>query len=291
MRDITCVQQANAILGEGPVWDRRLGVLYWVDIMRPAVFRFEPGVGQTGYWPMPTMVGCVALTSLPQRLVVADEQGLGFLELTTGELRRIGGQEIELVGARFNDGKVDRAGRFWAGTMDSKVSRPLGNLYRLDADHSVRRMASGFICSNGLGWSPDNRTMYFTDSLVRTIWAYEFDPDSGELGARRDFARLPDGAGVFDGLTVDSLGYVWVAIWDGWRVMRYAPDGAVDDEIRVPVQRPTSCVFGGADLKTLYITSACAELGSKDLRRGPLAGALFAIECDVAGISESVFAG
>lgn len=291
MRDVICVQQANAILGEGPVWDRRLGVFYWVDIMRPAVFRFAPGVGQTGHWPMPAMVGCVALTHLPQRLVVADEQGLGFLELTTGELRRIGGHEINLVGARFNDGKVDRAGRFWAGTIDSNVSRPLGNLYRLDADHSVRRMASGFICSNGLGWSPDNRTMYFTDSMVGTVWAYEFDLDTGELGARRDFARLPEGAGVFDGLTVDSHGYVWVAVWDGWRVIRYAPDGSVDREIRVPVQCPTSCMFGGPDLETLYITSACAELGWNDLRRGPLAGGLFALECDVAGIPESVFAG
>jgi len=148
----------------------------------------------------------------------------------------------------------------------------------------------GFVCSNGLGWSPDDRTMYFTDSMVRTIWAYEFDLKLGELGKRRIFACLPEHDGVPDGLAVDAQGFVWSAIWDGWRLMRFAPGGTVDREVRVPVQRPTSCAFGGSSLTTLYVTSARLDLGKSALQRGPLAGALFALECDTPGIAQTPFA-
>ncbi len=240
---------------------------------------------------MPFKIGCAVPTSSPHRLAFADVNGFGFLDLSSGEIDRLADPESHLPGNRFNDGKVDRAGRFWAGTVDMQYTQATGSLYRLDADRSVHRMASGFICSNGIGWSPDNRTMYFTDSMVRTLWAYEFDLKTGELGARRDFARLSDPDGVFDGLTVDSEGFVWVAVWDGWRVIRYAPDGSIDREIRMPVQRPSSCMFGGPELKTLYITSACVELGWKSLKNGPLAGALFALECEVAGLPETSYAG
>src|SRR5437773_1998117 len=170
MVDVRCVQQANAILGEGPSWSCVDGVLYWVDIKRPAVFRFDPALDQTGHWPMPRPVGW------------------------------------------FNDGKVDRNGRLWAGTIDDKCIDPTGSLYRFDPDGSIHRMARGFICSNGLGWSPDNRTMYFTDSIVRKIWAYEFDSKKGEIGERRIFATFSDSDGVPDGLTVDAEGFIWVAI-------------------------------------------------------------------------------
>jgi len=222
-------------------------------------------------------------------LVFADSSGFGSLDLNSGEITQISDPEPDLPLNRFNDGKVDRAGRLWAGSMDNKCSGPVGSLYRLDPSGQVLRMASDFICSNGLGWSPDNRTMYFTDSMVRTIWAYEFDLDSGELGERRVFARLSDTDGVPDGLTVDSEGFVWSAIWDGWRVVRYCPEGAIDKEIPMPVQRPSSCMFGGRDLKTLFITSACVELGWNSLKGGPLAGALFAMDCEVGGLPEPTF--
>jgi len=290
MSDIRCIQQANAILGEGPTWHAGEGVLYWVDIKRPAVFRHDPSRGQTGHWPMPREVGCVVPSRSSQRMVFADSHGFGVLDLRSGHITRITDPESDLPGNRFNDGKVDRAGRLWAGTMDNNCAGPVGSLYRLNPDGQVRRMATGFICSNGLGWSPDSRTMYFTDSMVRIIWAYEFDLDSGDLGERRVFAQLSNDDGVPDGLTVDGEGYVWSAIWDGWRVVRYAPDGAVDKEVRLPVQRPSSCMFGGPDLKTLFITSACVELEWNALKEGPLAGALFAMDCEVAGLPESTFA-
>ncbi len=133
--------------------------------------------------------------------------------------------------------------------------------------------------------------MYFTDSTARVIWAYEFDVQSGALGERREFASLQAGQGLPDGLTVDAEGYVWSAIWNGWRIIRFAPDGKVDREIEMPVQRPSSCMFGDADLQTLYITSACVELGWEALKAGPLAGALFAMRTNVAGLPETPFAG
>ena len=225
---------------------------------------------------MPLPIGCASPTRTSGQMVFADAAGFGLLNLLSGESTRIANPESELQGNRFNDGKVDRAGRFWAGTIDDRCMKPSGSLYRLDPDYSVHRMASGFICSNGLGWSPDDRIMYFVDSMTRTLWSYEFDLRSGALGKRRVFAQLRDVDGVFDGLTIDSEGYVWVAVWDGWRVIRYAPDGSIDHEVRFPVQRPSSCMFGGHDLKTLYVTSACVELGWKNLLTGPLAGALFA---------------
>jgi L-arabinonolactonase len=288
MGEVRCMQPANAILGEGPSWDAAHGVLYWVDIKRPAIFCWNPEKGQTGHWPMPQPVGC-AVPAHPGRLVFADAEGFGFLDLKTGVVSRIADPESDHPQNRFNDGKVDRKGRFWAGTMEDGCVKPTGSLYRLDADLSIRRVDTGFICSNGLGWSPDDQTIYVTDSMVRTIWAYEFDPRTGNLGKRRVSAKLADTDGVPDGLTVDSEGFVWSAIWDGWRVIRYAPNGTIDLEIRMPVQRPSSCMVGDADLKTLYVTSACVELGWKALEEGPLAGALFAVRTDVTGLPETAF--
>jgi L-arabinonolactonase len=289
MDAVECVQQANAILGEGPIWSVAEQVLYWVDIQRPAVFRFDPSRGQTGHWPMKSHVGFVA----PARsggLVYAGADGFGLLDLNTGETRSIGHPEAGTPGNRFNDGKVDRGGRVWAGTMDYGLARPTANLYRLTPDGTIRHMVGGIICSNGLGWSPDNRTLYYTDSLVRTIWTYEFDAATGTLGERKIFATFSNDDGAPDGLTVDSQGFVWSAIWDGWRIVRFAPDGSIDREVRMPVQRPSSCAFGGPDLKTLYITTACVELGWNSLKNAPLAGALFALRTDVPGVPETPFA-
>jgi L-arabinonolactonase len=239
---------------------------------------------------MPKAIGCVS-PAQSGRLVFADTESLGFLNLASGEIQRVRGSGRDCPGVRFNDGKVDRAGRFWVGTMDEKESLPIGGLFRLDPDLSFRRMADGFVCANGLGWSPDNRIMYFTDSLVRTIWSYEFDFGTGELGVRRPFAKFAEHDGMPDGLTVDRQGFIWTAIWDGWRVIRFAPDGTIDREIPVPVQRPTSCTFGGTDLNTLYITSACTDLNWRSLRNGPLAGALFAAHPGVDGLAETPFRG
>jgi L-arabinonolactonase len=289
-RAVSCIQAANAVLGEGPRWDPVGHALFWLDAKRPAIFRWTPGVGQTGHWPLPRPLGCLA-PCRSGRWVLADADGFAFLDLDTGALRRIGDPEPELARNQFNDGAVDRAGRFWAGTMDVNGKIPTGSLYRLDADLTMHRIASGFCCLNGLGWSPDERTMYVTDSTQRTIWAYEFRLERGDIDHRRVFARLSPEDGLPDGLAVDSEGFVWSAIWDGWRLIRFAPDGTVDCELRLPVQRPTACAFGGIDGQTLYITSAADELNPSSLREGPLAGALFAVDLPVGGMQAPAFAG
>jgi sugar lactone lactonase YvrE len=285
---IECIQAANALLAESPAWDVARGVLYWADVERAAVFRWDPRRGQTGFWPVPELLGCIA-PARSGRLIFAGAQGIGRLDPGTGDIERIAHPERELAENRFNDGKVDRMGRFWSGTMHVPGTRASGSLYRLDRELVVRRMDEGFICSNGIGWSPSNRIMYFTDSLTRTIWANDFDFESGTLGERRTFARLADDDGLPDGLTVDSEGFVWSAIWDGWRVIRFTPEGDIDREIRVPVQRPTSLAFGGDDLTTLFVTSASFELDARALARGPLAGGVFAIQVGVTGLPEKGF--
>ena len=273
MTDVQLVQAANALLGEGPSWSTAEGALYWVDVIRPAVFRYEPGRGQTAIWPLAGTVGCAA-TRAKGGLVLAAESRFVALDATNGATQILADAEPDMPHNRFNDGKVDRRGRLWAGTIDRRTEKPTGSLYRLDADLTVTRMESGVICSNGIGWSPDDRTMYFTDSMIRTIWAYDFDLETGDIANRRVFVRLADDDGVPDGLTVDAEGFVWSAVWDGWRIVRYAPDGRIDREIPMPVQRPSSCMFGGTDLRTLYVTSACADLDATALSRGPRAGAL-----------------
>ncbi len=285
MAGVRCIQAANAILGEGSCWNVAEQCLHWIDIRRPALFTYRPGEGQVAAVPLPRDVGCVA-PARDGRIVLADTKGFALLDRTTGALVCLGDPEADIPTNRFNDGKVDRAGRFWAGTIDDRCDRPSGSLYRLDADRTITRIDTGFLCANGIGWSPDDRLMYFVDSMARVIWVYDFDLVSGTVAGRRPFARFADDDGVPDGLTVDAEGHVWVAIWDGWRIVRYAPDGTIDRTVAMPVQRPTSCAFGGATLETLYVTSAAGGLDAASLRRGPLAGGLFAFEPGVRGLPQ-----
>jgi sugar lactone lactonase YvrE len=160
----------------------------------------------------------------------------------------------------------------------------------LETNGRCRQIKTGIGISNGLGWSPDNRVMYYTDSAQRTIWAYDFDLENGDISDQRVFARTP-AEYVPDGLTVDAEGFIWSAKWDGWKVVRYAPDGSVDQEVRLPVQRPTSCTFGGTDLKRLFITSASTGLTEAELQNQPLAGSVFVVDTDIMGIPEPRYAG
>jgi sugar lactone lactonase YvrE len=287
-RTTECVQAANALLAESPVWDAHRGLLFWADVERAAIFRWDPRRGQTGFWPMPELLGCIAPTR-SGNLLFAGARGIGLLDVETGAIERVVHPEASLPENRFNDGKVDRMGRFWSGTMHVAGTQASGSLYRLDSTRHLEQLDRGFICSNGIGWSPDNRTMYFTDSMVRTIWAYDFDFASGALSNRRTFAQLAENDGLPDGLCVDSEGCVWSAIWDGWRVIRFTPSGDIEREIRMPVQRPTSCTFGGDDLTTLFVTSASFELDAAALLRGPLAGGIFALQIGIAGLPETAF--
>lgn len=279
---------AEAVVGEGPVWAVAEDALYWVDIPAGVLHRFEPGSGATRRWQLPSEVGCIALTD-GGGAIAALRTGFALLDLCTGDVRHLEDDpEAEEPRTRFNDGKCDRLGGFWAGTMDLDEQRPLGALYRFTGPGTCQRVLGGIGLSNGLGWSPDDRTMYHTDSLTGVIMAYDYDIDTGTMTAPRPFAtdRLPE---VPDGLTVDADGCVWGVKWDGWRVVRYRPDGRVDREVRLPVGQPTSCTFGGPNLDVLFVTSAREGLGATALADQPLAGSVFAIDVGAQGLPEPLY--
>jgi sugar lactone lactonase YvrE len=287
---VTCVLDARARLGEGPVWDARERALYWVDIRAPALHRFEPASGATRTWPMPEAIGSVALRATGGPLV-ALRSGLHLLDLGSGALERVCAPEPDRPDNRLNDGRCDRRGRFWVGSMHGRLRAPTGALYRVDPDRTCHRVLDGLTVPNGLAWSPDGRVMYFTDTPSRAILAMDLDPETGVPGASRVFARVPEGRGYPDGATVDAEGFLWSAHWNGWRVTRYAPDGRVDRAVELPVQRPTSCAFGGEALDVLYVTSASTRLTPEELGRGPRAGGLFAVEAGVRGLAEPRYLG
>ncbi len=279
-----------AFLGEGPTWSATTQKLYWVDILAPSIQVSDPATGHTRTIRMPELVGAI----VPRRqggFVTAMQGGFKTVDLTTGAVTLVAAPEADRPGNRFNDGKCDRRGRFWAGTLALDTSPSAGSLYRLDPDGRVSTMETGIHVSNGLGWSPDDRRFYFTDSGRRQIFVYDFDLESGRIENRRVFAELPEGAGTPDGLTVDAHGFLWSAQWDGWCVTRYDPDGKVERVINLPVPRPTSCIFGGPDLATLYVTSGRIRLSAAQLAESPLSGSVFALETGTRGLPENAFAG
>jgi sugar lactone lactonase YvrE len=282
--------EAGDLLGEGPAWCAGEQCLYWVDIKKPSVRSWKPETGEQRVWPVPAEFGSMALRTHGGR-VLALRDGFALLDLQTGVVTPLHDPEPNLHGNRFNDGKCDPQGRFWAGTMDCEEKEGLGSLYRLDPDHTCHRTVDGIICSNGLGWSPDGRTMYYTDTWTHRIDAFDFDPATGEIANRRVFTEVPPGEGGPDGLAVDAEGGVWSARWDGWSVVRHAPDGTVDAVIEVPVPRPTSCAFGGPDLRDLYITSASVGLDQAALAAAPLSGSVFRVRTDVSGQMTHEFGG
>lgn len=242
--EVVCVVDAKNKLGEVPVWDVAEQALYWVDIEGALLQRFHPATGSVRRWEMPERLCALALRE-KGGLVIALASGFAFFDLETGAIQRLAAPEAHLPGNRMNDGKCDRRGRFWAGTMDDSLKDRTAALYRLDPDLCCHRMETGIGISNSLAWSPDNRTFYYADSLVKTIFAYDFDLDTGAIRNRRVLADCRHLPGTPDGSTIDAEGFLWNAHWDGWKLVRYAPNGRVDREVKLPVQKPTSCMFGG----------------------------------------------
>jgi len=289
MADIQRIGATSDILGEGPIWDVREQALYWVDIRKPAVQRYDWATRTVKSWSMPEMVGSLAVRE-KGGLVVALKSQIAFFDLATGALDRIASPEVGREAMRFNDGKCDRQGRFWAGTMNDVTRDPEGTLYRLDPVRGCVSMERGIRIPNSLAWSVDSRTLYFADSPLRTIFSYPFDPATGEIGAPLSFATV-EAPAIPDGATVDAEGCLWSAHYDGWRVVRFMPDGRIDRVIDLPVQRPTSCQFGGPDLSVLFVTTARQKLTPQELATQPLAGALLALDVGVRGVAEARYVG
>jgi sugar lactone lactonase YvrE len=273
------VLNSRARLGEGPCWDAGAQRLYWVDIYNHRVHEFDPATGFDRYFDVGEVVGCLAPAGRG-RLMLGLRHDVAVLDLDTGTVTRTAEFERRLH-IRCNDGKCDARGRFWFGTMSTEG--PEASLYRYDPDGSLQVMESGLTISNGLGWSPDGGTFYLTDSAAKVIYAYDFEPATGELRNRRVLVDLRGQVFAPDGLAIDREGCVWSAMWDGWCVIRFDPAGRELRRVQMPVQRPTCCAFGGPDLATLYITSAAVGLSQQEIERGFHAGDLFALEAPVKG--------
>lgn len=284
MIDVEHVLAVNCELGEGPIWNVQKQKLYWVDILQNTIHTYHPESKAHHATYFEDHV-CAMGFREKGGMVLATRK---HFALWDDDLQTIEELEFDLKDNRFNDGAVDRQGRFWAGTMHP--SSPMGSLYRLSHDLTVEKMITDVTISNGIGWSPDNKTMYFTDSPLRTIYAYDFDPATGSISNKRVHIQTDD-TGVPDGLTVDSEGYIWSARYSGAKVVRYSPDGEFDREIKLPVEKVTSVALGGPNLTDLYITSAWEGYTEVELQEHPMAGDLFRAAVDVPGLPEPYFLG
>lgn len=277
-------------LGEGPLWDAQTNRLYWVDTYGPALHSVDAAGGDMKTWNMPEPIGACALRE-KGGAIVALRSGFFELDFATGEVSLIKHTHPGELRPRFNDGKTDRQGRFIAGTMDFQEQDPVAALFRMDHDLSVTKIDQDIICSNGPCFSPDGRTMYFADSFLKKIFAYDYDIETGDLLSRRTFASFEAFQGYPDGMTVDSEGGVWVAEVYAGRLLRYDPRGAIDRVVGLPVFATTSVMFGGPDLDIAYITSMARPFGDR-YHMEKEAGMVFAIHgLGVTGISETRFAG
>jgi L-arabinonolactonase len=272
------------ILGECPTWHAEQQALYWIDIRAPAIRCLTYASGAIRSWTMPELVGSIALTR-DGKILIALRTTIRLFDPATGHLSVVASLPAG-ENFRFNDGKCDRQGRFWVGSMDDVGRGPVGSLYRLDLS-GCTAMLGEVAVPNSLCWSPDSGVMYFADGREPVIWSFAFDPERGEIADRREFVRLEDGTGIPDGATVDAEGCIWSAQYGGGVVTRYRPDGTVDRVIEVPVSQPTSCGFGGPELDILFITTASQRLSPEQRDAQPLAGALLALRPGVKGIAEA----
>jgi sugar lactone lactonase YvrE len=282
------VADVHAALGEGPVWVERETSLYWLDIKGLKIFRLDSGGGVTE-WVTPMRVGSIAPRA-SGGFIGGTEHGIAEIDLDSNRFEIILDPEKGQPGNRFNDGKLDRQGRFWAGTMDDAEHADSGTLYRLDPDLSLTAFDRGYRVTNGPAFSPDGSLMYHNDSARQVTFRFELGA-GGEFGERRAFLQFGRGDGFPDGMTVDSEGCLWIAFWDGWCLRRYSPEGEWLETIRMPVARPTSCTFGGRDLDQLYISSASIDLDEQAIEMQPNAGGLFMVTPGVQGIKDAPFAG
>jgi sugar lactone lactonase YvrE len=267
-------------LGESPVWDPDGPFLYWVDITGGILHRLCPSTGERNRWTLGSPLA-FAVRHEHGGLLVGRGTGVFHFDPATAALTPL----LEVEGApdlRWNDAKCDSLGRLWAGTMDQRPGHSTGTFYRIDLDRTCEPVLDGLGIPNGPCWSPDNSYFYLADSRRSRIARFRFDLAGGLLRDETEFARRPEGE-VPDGAAIDEEGCLWSCQWDGWSVVRFAPDGSVIVRIRLPVARPTSCVFAGPDLRTLYITSARTGLTPAELREQPLAGTLLSIPASVAG--------
>ncbi|MCC6813924.1 MAG: SMP-30/gluconolactonase/LRE family protein [Rubrivivax sp.] len=290
---IDCIVQGADILGETPRWCERTGTLWWIDVRRPALQSWDAASGRhTALRLHPDLVtGAIALREAGGFLL-ATAAGLCLFDPASDAAPQVlAHPEAGKPGMRLNDGRCDRRGRFWVGSMHDTQRNPVGTLYRLDADHRCQAMLDGFVLPNSICWSPDDRTLYFSDTHNQMVWAFDYDIDEGRIGARRVFADWTHQIGRPDGATVDVDGCLWTCMVASGQLIRQTPRGKVDRVIQLPVTNPTCPAFGGSRLDTLFITSHSQRLSLEQHAREPLAGALLALDPGIQGLPEARYRG
>jgi sugar lactone lactonase YvrE len=278
MVTITAVGDATMVLGEGPVWNAQDGRLYMIDCVGSRMAAYAPETGLTEVWSLPEYPGSYAF--MPDGgVLMAFRRKLARLRLVKGKAEIAAELDcgIDFEVERINDGAIDVQGRFWFGTMDRRLTQPIGHLYCLGLDGLVSRQGDGIVLSNGIAWNQAQTVLYHCDSGPGVIYAYDFDASDGQASHQRVFARLREGHSSPDGCTLDAQGGLWVVEVGAGRLVRYNPDGTVDRRLDVPVTRPTAVAFGGKDMATLFMTSMTYDLSEAERQAQPDAGKLFAI--------------
>ena len=279
-------------LGEGVIWDARGAAIWWTDIDGSKIYRYHPADKQLDHWSTPERLGCFALVADSDYLICGFASGFAYFNPHNSQIVDL--QWLEKVeqdnpGTRLNDGRADRQGRFWAGSMVESGDRGAGALYCFDQQLQVASKVSGLTISNGLCWSPDSTVMYHTDTPSRRIHAYDFDPATGAIANQRCLVRTEKGC-FPDGSSVDAEGYIWNAQWGASQVVRYSPEGEVDFVLPLPVSQPTCVAFGGPRLDRLFVTSATQGFDEQTLSAEPEAGNVLVFQTNISGIADARFA-
>lgn len=272
------VLQHTCLLGEGPVWDANNNIISWIDLLNGIIHEYDTQKQSHRMIELGDIVGAVALTKKGNYLA-ALKSGLSIVDRTTGKINFLQHPEKHIPTNRFNDGKCDPHGRFWVGTMSMTEDPGAGNVYVFDDQNTCTKRIESVTISNGLAWSSDHTILYYIDTPTFQVVAYDYDEATGNINNKRTVVRIPNSEGYPDGMTIDSEGMLWIAHWDGAQVARWDPStGKKIYSIALPVDRVTSCTFGGDDLSDLYITTASVGLTEKQIEEQPLAGALFVIK-------------
>ncbi|MEJ7828718.1 MAG: SMP-30/gluconolactonase/LRE family protein [Segetibacter sp.] len=296
MKDVTenleVVLAHTSMLGECPVWDDQKNSILWLDIVNGDIHEFYPKLSKGKTFTVRQIVGAIRLRT-SGGIIAALQNGFAKIDVETGVIEIIGNPESHINGNRFNDGKCDPAGRFWAGTMSISETWNAGNVYVLEPNLSISKKIKGVTISNGMVWSLDRKTFYYIDTPSHQVVAYNYHIVTGNISHKRVVIDIPEVKGYPDGMTIDTEGMLWVALWNGWKVTRWNPyNGKLLYTFSLPVANVSSCVFGGDGLGDLYITSARSGLNEKELTEQPLAGSLFVIKnCGFKGVPEFRFKG